>query len=250
MTPDTMHRLSVARHDRQLAVLATRLPDGAQLLLLDQAGRFVQAVEAPASPADLPVEPLLAAAARAAASDRSRVVAIDGEDWFLHVHAPPPRLLLVGAVHIAQVLAPLAVAAGIAVSVIDPRTSFATAERFPGIELVTQWPDDALRALRVDRHSAIVTLTHDPKLDDPALDVALAGPAFYIGALGSRKTQESRRQRLREAGFDSAAIARVRGPVGLAIGAIGAPEIALSILAEIVAVRRGGALADRSGWQA
>ena len=245
MTPDTMQRLSDARRDRQLAVLATRLPDGKQLLLLDQDGGFVPFGAA----LERPPPQLIAAIARTAASDRSRVVATEGEDWFLHVHAPSPRLLLVGAVHIAQVLAPLAVAAGIAVSVIDPRTSFATTERFPGIDLVTQWPDDALRALRVDRHSAIVTLTHDPKLDDPALDVALTGPAFYIGALGSRKTQEARRQRLREAGFDEAALARVRGPVGLAIGAIGAPEIALSILAEIVAVRRGGALADRSGWQ-
>lgn len=250
MTPDTMRRLSDARRDRQLAVLATRLPDGRQLLLLDQDGGFVPAGATPGVPPGLPIDPLIAAITRTVASDRSRVVAIDGQDWFLHVHAPPPRLLLVGAVHIAQVLAPLAVAAGIAVSVIDPRTSFATAERFPGIALVTQWPDDALRTLRVDRHSAIVTLTHDPKLDDPALDVALTGPAFYIGALGSRKTQEARRQRLRDAGFDDAAIGRIRGPVGLAIGAIGAPEIALAILAEIVAVRRGGALADRSGWQA
>ncbi|WP_419728646.1 XdhC family protein [Lichenicola sp.] len=245
MTPDTIQRLSDARRDRQLAVLATRLPDGAQLLLLDEDGRYRPTTQPP----DLPTDLLIEAAARIATSDRSRVVGIDGQDWFLHVHAPPPRLLLVGAVHIAQVLAPLAVAAGIAVSVIDPRTSFATAERFPGIDLVTEWPDDALRGLRVDRHSAIVTLTHDPKLDDPALDVALGGPSFYIGALGSRKTQQARRQRLREAGFDDAAIGRIRGPVGLAIGAIGAPEIALSILAEIVAVRRGGALADRSGWQ-
>ncbi|MGI4748519.1 MAG: XdhC family protein [Janthinobacterium lividum] len=247
MTPNTLHRLAQLQQERRLAVLVTRIPDGTQLLLLERDG--ILAADN-ADHGDLPVEQLIPAATDAAQSDRSRLVTIDAQDWFLHVHAPPPRLLLVGAVHIAQVLAPLARVAGLAVSVIDPRESFATAERFPGIDLVTLWPDEGLHALRVDRHTAIVTLTHDPKLDDPALDVALSGPAFYIGALGSRKTQDSRRARLRQAGFDEPAIARVRGPVGLPIGAIGASEIALSILAEIVAVRRGGALARRSDWPA
>lgn len=248
MTPDTLHRLAQSQQERRLAVLVTRIPDGVQLLLLERDGVLAAADDG--DHADLPVEELIAAATVTAQSDRSQLRTIDAQDWFLHVHAPPPRLLLVGAVHIAQVLAPLARVAGLAVSVIDPRESFATRERFPGTELVTLWPDDGLRGLRVDRHTAIVTLTHDPKLDDPALDVALTSPAFYIGALGSRKTQESRRARLRQAGFDEPEIARVRGPVGLPIGAIGASEIALSILAEIVAVRRGGALARRDDWPA
>lgn len=248
MTPDTLGLLALSQQERRLAVLVTRIPDGAQLLLLERDGVLAEADDPDHT--RLPVAQLIAAAADAARSDRSRIATIEAQDWFLHVHAPPPRLLVVGAVHIAQVLAPLARVAGLAVSVIDPRESFATAERFPGTDLVTLWPDEALRALRVDRHTAIVTLTHDPKLDDPALDVALGSPAFYIGALGSRKTQDFRHDRLFEAGFEEAAIARVRGPVGLPIGAIGASEIALSILAEIVAVRRGGALARRSDWPA
>ncbi|NPD68852.1 XdhC family protein [Lichenicola cladoniae] len=248
MTPDTLGLLALSQQERRLAVLVTRIPDGAQLLLLERDGILAEADDADHT--RLPLGQLITAATDAARSDRSRIATIEAQDWFLHVHAPPPRLLLVGAVHIAQVLAPLARVAGLAVSVIDPRESFATMERFPGTDLVTLWPDEGLRALRVDRHTAIVTLTHDPKLDDPALDIALGSPAFYIGALGSRKTQNSRRARLLEAGFGEDAIARVRGPVGLPIGAIGASEIALSILAEIVAVRRGGALARRSDWPA
>ena len=241
MTPEILDRLSAALRTRCLAVLATRLPDGAQLLLREQDGILM-----PDEPdTALPHARLAAIATEVASSERSKVVSLDGHSWFLHVHAPPPRLLVVGAVHIAQALAPLARMVGLAVTVIDPRESFATAERFPATELVTTWPDEALQALSMDRHTAIVTLTHDPKLDDPALDAALNGPAFYIGALGSRKTQAARHARLRESGFDEAAIARIRGPVGLPIGAIGAPEIALSIIAEIVAVRRGAVLAGR-----
>ena len=239
MTPEILDRLTAARDARCLAVLATRLPDGLQVLFRESGGSLQP------DGTDPPRARLAAAVIDAALSERSEIVSIDAESWFLHVHAPPPRLLVVGAVHIAQSLAPLARLAGLAVTVIDPRDRFATAERFPGTELVVAWPDEALRALSVDRHSAIVTLTHDPKLDDPALDAALNSRAFYIGALGSRKTQGARWSRLREAGFDEAAIARVRGPVGLAIGAIGAPEIALSIIAEIVAAQRGGTLAAR-----
>ena len=168
--------------------------------------------------------------------------------WFLHLIPMPPRLLIAGAVHIAQVLAPMAQTTGFSVTVIDPRTQLATAERFPGITLETDWPDEALARLGVDNQTAIVTLTHDAKLDDPTLHYALNGDAFYIGALGSRKTQASRVERLREAGFSAAQIARIHGPVGLAIGAVGAAEIALSILAEIVAVRHNRPLGRISGW--
>jgi xanthine dehydrogenase accessory factor len=130
--------------------------------------------------------------------------------------------------------------------VVDPRRSFASDERFPDVTISTEWPDDAMDALKPDSRTAIVTLTHDPKLDDPALDRALKSEAFYIGALGSRRTHASRLGRLRELGHDEAALARIRGPVGLNIEAVTAPEIALSILAEIVAVRRGAALAEKT----
>ncbi len=243
MTPDLLARLIEAAERRQLAVLATRLPDGAQVLLRQDGEALV-----PDGTAGMP-DGLPAAAAAVAAEERSRQVVLGTESWFLHVHAPPPRLLLIGAVHVAQALVPLARTVGLSVTVIDPRQGFATVERFPGTELVTLWPDEALRGLGIDRHSAVVTLTHDPKLDDPALELALGSPAFYVGALGSRKTQRSRRDRMRAAGLDESALDRVRGPVGLPIGAIGAAEIALSILAEIVAVRRHASLGARRGWE-
>ena len=169
-------------------------------------------------------------------------------DWFVQLLMPAPRLLIVGAVHIAQVLAAMAANAGYDVTIIDPRTSLATPERFPGVRLVDDWPDDALSAARPDRMTAIVTLTHDSKLDDPALVEALKGPAFYIGALGSRGTQASRLQRLREAGVSDTSLQRIRGPVGLPIGAVDVEEIAISIMADIVAVHRGAPLARGISW--
>lgn len=219
-----------ARDAARAVVLATRLPDGAQMLLPDEAA---------------PV-PLEDAAALALARDESRLVDIDGARWFLQVQAPLHRLVVVGAVHVAQSLAPLAASLGFDVTVIDPRASFATAERFPAVALSHEWTDEGLLSLGLDARCAVVVLTHDPKLDDPALDQALRSSAFYIGALGSRKTHAARLERLRAMGHDAAACARVRGPVGLALGAVSSPEIALSILAEIVAVRRGAALAQRA----
>ena len=147
--------------------------------------------------------------------------------------------------HIAQALVPMAVPLGFGVTVVDPRRAFASDERFPDVAVSTDWPDEALDELRPNRRSAVVTLTHDPKLDDPALDRALKSPAFYIGALGSRKTHAARLGRLRELGHQDAALARIRGPVGLNIEAVTAPEIALSILAEIIAVRRGSPLGEK-----
>ena len=241
MTPDTLADLIEAKRRRRLVVLATRLPDGMQVLLRQDGNGLAADPTASVPPG------LLDAATTAASGERSGQVSLGTEEWFLHVHVPPPRLLVIGAVHVAQALAPLARTVGLLVTVIDPRQGFATVERFPGTELMTEWPEEALQTLGLDRHSALVTLTHDPKLDDPALALALRSPAFYVGALGSRRTQGTRRDRMRAAGFDEAALDRVRGPVGLAIGAIGAPEIALSILAEIVAVRRNAALAARRG---
>ncbi|MEJ0047381.1 MAG: XdhC family protein [Rhodospirillales bacterium] len=222
MTPEILAGLVAAREAGRAVVLATRLPDGAQHLLPDES----------AAPG------LLAAGANALAEDQSRMVEIAGETWFLHVHAPPPRLLIVGAVHIAQSLAPMATAAGFAVTILDPRTGFATEARFPGTALNHAWPDEAVAALAPDARTAIVTLSHDPKLDDPALDRGLRTEAFFVGALGSRKTHAARLQRLASLGHGAASLARVRGPVGLAIGAVTAPEIAVSILAELIAARR------------
>jgi xanthine dehydrogenase accessory factor len=167
--------------------------------------------------------------------------ALDSSDGklFAQIHNPPPRLLLVGAVHISQALAPMAAMAGYGVSVIDPRRAFATDERFPGIDMRGDWPDEAMAALRPDRRTAVVTLTHDPKLDDPALQAALRSPAFFIGALGSRKTHAARLARLAAAGFTPDETTRIHGPVGLAIGALSPAEIAVSVLAQITAVRRG-----------
>ena len=145
-------------------------------------------------------------------------------------------MVIVGAVHIAQPLSRMASVAGYDVTVIDPRTSFATDERFPGMTLNNEWPDDGMRALDPDRRTAVVTLTHDPKLDDPGLEVALKSDAFYVGALGSRKTHSSRVERLSEAGFSAAEIAKIHAPVGLAIGSVSPAEIAVSILAQITEV--------------
>lgn len=163
----------------------------------------------------------------------------DGFRLFVHVHNPAMRLLIVGAVHIAQALAPLAALSGYNVTVIDPRGAFATESRFPGVTLNSLWPDEALTALKPDVRTAIVTLTHDPKLDDPALIAALRSPAFYVGALGSKRTHALRLDRLRDEGLSEPEVKRIRGPVGLSIGAVTPAEIAIAILAQMTCVRRG-----------
>lgn len=179
--------------------------------------------------------------------DRSGLIGdLEDEDsprLFVQAHNPPLRLLIVGAVHIAQPLAPIATLTGYAVTVIDPRGSFATAERFPGVALVESWPDEALAELTIDRRTAVVTLTHDPKLDDPALMSALRSPAFYVGALGSRRTHAKRVERLTQEGLTADELARLHAPVGLDIGAVTPAEIAISVMAQITAVRRKGGAA-------
>ena len=170
---------------------------------------------------------------------------LDGS-LFVEVWNPKPRLLVVGAVHTAQELVPLARSAGYDVVVIDPRTAFSTSARFPDTTLRHDWPDEAVPALAPDRRTAILTLTHDPKIDDPALVAALRSEAFYIGALGSRRTHAKRIERLKEAGFDDVTLGRIRGPVGLAIGARTPVEIAISIMAEITAVLRRAPLGQRT----
>ena len=229
MTPELLAALTAARDAKRPVVVATKLPSGEQMLLPDGGA---------------PPE-LSEAAARALDRDESGTVMIGNDSWFLHAYNPPLRLIVVGAVHIAQALVPMAAHLGLAVVVVDPRRSFATEERFPNVTVSTDWPDEALDELKPDVRTAIITLTHDPKLDDPALDRALKSPAFYIGSLGSRRTHARRVARLKELGHGDAAIARIKGPVGLDIGAVTAPEIAVAILAEFVAARRNGALAPK-----
>jgi xanthine dehydrogenase accessory factor len=171
------------------------------------------------------------------ANDRSGVE--DDGRTFVAIHNPPLRLAVVGAVHIAQALVPMARIAGYDPVIIDPRGAFGSEARFPGEVLLDDWPDEALAQVGMDARTALVLLTHDPKLDDPALHIALKSDAFYIGALGSTRTHAKRVERLTEAGFMPEQIARIRGPVGLDIGAASPPEIAVSILAQMVqALRR------------
>ncbi len=174
-------------------------------------------------------DPLWDIAEAAMIADRS---GFEG-DWFLGVHNPPLRMAIVGAVHIAQALAPMARLAGYDVVIVDPREAFASEARFPETTLAHDWPDAALAGIGLDRRTAVVTLTHDPKLDDPAIEAALASQVFYLGCLGSTRTHAKRVARLTEAGFDAAAIARIHAPVGLDIGAKSPAEIAVSILAQI-----------------
>lgn len=230
MKAELLGRLQAARAAGRPVALLTRLPDGAQHLYPEDA-----------------VPPPLAAAAEAALQADAAATVPEGEaSWFVQPHNPPLRLLVVGAVHIAQALVPMAAGLGFAVTVIDPRRAFASEDRFgTRVTLVDDWPDEAMARLAPDARTAVVTLTHDPKLDDPALEVALRSPAFYIGALGSRRTHAKRLARLAEAGLSEAECARIAAPVGLSIGAVTAPEIALSIIAEVVAARRGAALARR-----
>jgi xanthine dehydrogenase accessory factor len=154
---------------------------------------------------------------------------------FLTVHVPPPRLVITGAVHISQALAPMAKLAGYDVTIVDPRTAFASSERFPDVKVIADWPDAALPPLAIDHYTAFVALTHDPKIDDPALTHALERDCFYIGALGSKKTHARRIERLKAQGVADAGLARIHSPIGLAIGAVSPAELAVAIIGEITA---------------
>lgn len=172
-------------------------------------------------------------------TDKARTARTASGEVFINVFNPPLRMLMVGAVHISQALIPFAERAGYDVTVVDPRTAFATPERFAGVKLLAEWPDEVIPKLGLDRRTAVILLTHDPKIDDPALQLALKSDAFYIGALGSPRTHAKRVERMKAQGFDDAALARLHAPIGLDIGAVGPVEIALSILAEVTAVLRG-----------
>lgn len=172
-------------------------------------------------------------------TDKSRTIVVDGEDVFINVYNPPLQMVMIGAVHIAQALVPIARQAGYDVIVIDPRTAFASEERFAGVPRDARWPDEALPEIGLDARTAFIALTHDPKIDDPALQIALASEAFYIGALGSNRTHAKRVDRLTQAGISQDALGRINAPIGLDIGAVGPVEIAVSIIAEVTAALRG-----------
>jgi xanthine dehydrogenase accessory factor len=228
MKIETVEKLLDLKARKQQVALVTDLASGAQDL-------FTEAHHAPA----LNLSPAAAGqVALAIREDRNAEFELDGKKCFVQVHNPAPRLIIIGAVHISQALAPMAALAGYAVTVVDPRRAFATEDRFPGVTLSGDWPDEAMEKLKPDVRTAVVTLTHDPKLDDPALSAALRSPSFYIGALGSKKTHGARLGRLTKAGFTEGDLARIHGPAGLDIGAKSPAEIAVSVLAQLTAARR------------
>ncbi|MFP8882000.1 MAG: XdhC family protein [Myxococcota bacterium] len=235
MKDTTLDALRAARAAKNLTAVVTDLESGAEALWID--GKGIDGKEVDGNdPADLGLaisDSVEAAVAEAARKDASQVVEDDSRRLFIRVFSPPQRLLIIGAVHVAQSLSAMAREAGYAVALIDPRDTWATPERFPDIEIDRRWPDEALADLAIDRRTALVALSHDPKLDEPALSAALSSDAFYIGALGSRRTHARRLDRLRVSGFDDEQLSRIRGPVGLDIGAVSPAEIAVSILAEI-----------------
>lgn len=228
MKRETLAALNDARRAGRAIVRATEMQSGEEKLV------------DPASD----TSPLGIAAANAARADQSGPLEIEGKNWFLAVYNPPLDLAIIGAVHIAQPLSQMASIAGYGVRIIDPRTAFATAERFPGVPLSHDWPDEALEKQPLGPRSAIVALTHDPKLDDPALTAALNSPCFYIGALGSKKTHAARRERLKARGFTDEQLSKIHGPIGLPLGGRSPAEIAIAILAEMTQVLRAG-----SGWE-
>lgn len=214
--------LNALRARREAAIVVTDLSTGASRLVRDGAA------------AGDPLGPELAARLRSGRSG----LAESAPDVFLTVHVPPPRLLVIGAVHISQALAPMARLAGFDVAIVDPRTAFATPERFPDVELIAEWPEDVLKRRPLDAFTGVAALTHDPKIDDVPLAAALAAQAFYVGALGSRKTHAKRVERLRAVGVSAEALERVHAPIGLPIGAQSPAEIAVAVLAEIIEALR------------
>jgi len=225
MKLDILRRLNEARERRIAAILVTDVATGAERLV----------TEAENYSAD-PLREKLQSRFRSGASGLD-------EGTFFTVHLPAPRLVIIGAVHISQALAPMAAIAGFDVTIIDPRTAFATADRFPNVRLLAEWPDIAIPQVGLDAFTALAVVTHDPKIDDPALRAAFAARCFYIGALGSRKTHARRIDRLREAGAADADLARIAAPIGLPIQAQSPAEIAVAILAEVIRALRSRGVA-------
>jgi len=219
----TLKELNAERAARRPVIVVTDTENGEQ--------RLVKAE-------DFAADPLRAELEKALRMGKSANVEVGGRKLFLNVYAPTAKLVIIGAVHISQALAPLATALDYDVTIVDPRTAFASPERFPDVPLIAEWPDVALPPLNIDHYTAFVALTHDPKIDDPALLHAFQRDCFYIGALGSRKTHAKRAERLRAQGAKESDIARIHAPIGLAIGAVSPSEIAVAIMAEITAQLR------------
>jgi len=227
MDPYLLRKLNRERAARRAVVHLTDLGDGRDRVVCE---------------GDPVAGPLGDAIVQAFRSGKSGVVEADGRSFFLNVHLPPARIVVIGAVHISQALAQMAKIAGFDIAVIDPRTAFATEERFAGIDLVADWPEDVLKGRPLDAYTALVAVTHDPKIDDVPLSQALAAGCFYIGALGSRKTHAKRVERLTALGHTEAEIDRISAPIGLDIGAASPAEIAVAILGDIIQHLRRRAL--------
>ena len=229
MEPINLKKLNAARRERAAAVLVTEIVAGRDRVIRE--GDVVAGA----------LGDEIAAALRAG---KSRMVAIDGVEFFLNVHLPPPRIVVIGAVHISQALAPIAKIAGYDLEIIDPRTAFATPERFAGVILHAEWPERVLAGRALDAYTALVAVTHDPKIDDFPIQAAFFAKCFYIGALGSRKTHAKRVERLMANGVGEVDIARIHAPIGLDIGASSPAEIAVATMAQIISAFRNRRLGN------
>jgi xanthine dehydrogenase accessory factor len=223
MRVSLLAELNAERESRHASVLVTDITTGAQRIIRDT---------------EVDEDPLALQLREQLRLGKSTLIEIGETTYFLRVRVPRLRMVIVGAVHIAQGLTPIACLAGYDVTVIDPRSAFATPERFADCKVIAQWPQDVFVTRPVDRYTAMVVLSHVPDIDDEGIKAALAGECFYIGALGSRKTNAARLERLRAQNIPETALARIHAPIGLDIGAVGATEIAIAIIAEVIAARR------------
>lgn len=235
MDAANLERLNAARRARKAVMLVTNLEHGTDRVIVE------------GGPVDSALSDTVGAAFR---SGKSGICDIDGGRYFLNVHLPPAHIVIIGAVHISQVLAQMAALAGFDVRIIDPRTAFATPERFAGIDLTADWPVDALKDRPLDAYTAVVAVTHDPKIDDFPIAEALRTGCFYVGALGSRKTHGSRLERLKKEGCSDGELAKINGPIGLDIGASSPAEIAVAILAQIIQALRSRDVSSPKGDKA
>ncbi len=223
MDPHLLKGLNAERRARRAAILLTDLGDGRDRLIRE---------------GDQVAGALGDIVAKAFRSGKSGSADAEGRTFFLNVHVPPPRLVMIGAVHISQALAPMARIAGFDIAIIDPRTAFATPDRFPDMPLHADWPETVLKENPLDSYTAVAALTHDPKIDDFALKAALDARCFYVGALGSRKTHAARVERLTAGGAPREEMARIHAPIGLDIGAASPAEIAVAVLAQVIGALR------------
>ena len=221
MKDETLSLILSEKNNRNTIIVATEINSGEQIIINEKNDTDIN-------------NKILIAAKNNIIQGKSEILEIESNKWFLNITLPPLRLITVGAVHIAQPLAEIATISGYEVIIIDPRAAFANNQRFPDIKIINKWPDEAFKEIETNESSALIALTHDPKIDDPALQHALNKKFYYIGALGSKKTHENRCERLKEAGFNSEQINSIHGPIGIKLGGRSAPEIALSIIAQLV----------------